>query len=99
MSKLNRLYNVEKNTFCYQMHQKWGDNLLKVCPSIQWSLVWPLVISFNCALRSSLTPNTVTRFASVKETNSVTLLTVTSSVTRLGDLLDLRQVFEAFGNN
>ena len=38
MSKLNHLYNAEKNTLCYQMHQKWGDNLLKVCPSIQWSL-------------------------------------------------------------
>ena len=37
MSKLNRLYNAEK-ILCYQMHQKWGDNLLKVCPSIQWSL-------------------------------------------------------------
>ena len=22
------------------MHQKWGDNLLKVCPSIQWSLLY-----------------------------------------------------------
>ena len=37
MSKLNHLYNAEK-ILCYQMHQKWGDNLLKVCPSIQLSL-------------------------------------------------------------
>ena len=38
MSKLNCLYNAEK-ILCYQMHQKWGgDNLSKVCPSIQWSL-------------------------------------------------------------
>ena len=27
-----------ENALCYQMYQKWGDNLMKVCPSIQWSL-------------------------------------------------------------
>ena len=45
MSKLNRLYNAEK-ILCYQMHQKWGDNLSKACLSIQWSLP-PLLSSPN----------------------------------------------------
>ena len=30
---------VQKNTLCKQTHQKWGDNVLKACPSLQWSLV------------------------------------------------------------
>ena len=30
---------VQKNTLCKQTHQKWGDNVLKACPSIQWPLV------------------------------------------------------------
>ena len=39
MSKLNNLHNAQKNTLCYQIHQKWGDNVLIACPSIlQWSL-------------------------------------------------------------
>ena len=42
MSKLNCLYYAEK-ILCYQMHQKWGDNLSKVCQSIQWSLLKQLV--------------------------------------------------------
>ena len=33
---------MQKNTLCYQMHQKWGDNLLKVCRSTQWSLAYVL---------------------------------------------------------
>ena len=37
MSKLNHLFNAEK-ILCYQTHQKWGDNVMKACPSKQWSL-------------------------------------------------------------
>ena len=37
MSKLNHLFNAEK-ILCYQMHQKWGDNVMKACLSIKWSL-------------------------------------------------------------
>ena len=32
MSKLNLLFTT-KNTLCWQMHHKWGNNVLKVCPS------------------------------------------------------------------
>ena len=38
MSKLNHLYNAEKVPFVSQTHRKWGDNALKVCPSMQRSL-------------------------------------------------------------
>ena len=34
---------MQKNDLCYQMHQKWGDNVMKACPSIQWALVWPSI--------------------------------------------------------
>ena len=37
MSKLNHLFSAEEILF-YQMHQKWGYNVMKACPSIQWSL-------------------------------------------------------------
>ena len=37
MSKLNFLYNAEKNTLLSNASEMW-DNLSKVCPSIQWSL-------------------------------------------------------------
>ena len=37
MSQLNRLYNAEKNSLLSNASEM-GDNLLKVCPSIQWSL-------------------------------------------------------------
>ena len=37
MSKFNHLYSAEK-TLSYQMHNKWGDNVLKACPSMQWAL-------------------------------------------------------------
>ena len=30
---------MQKNPLCWQTHQKWGDNVLKACPSIQWPLV------------------------------------------------------------
>ena len=38
---------MEKNIVCYQTHQKWGDMVLKVCPSIQ------LVVSLPSASSSS----------------------------------------------
>ena len=38
---------MQKNTLCWQMHQKGGNNLLKVCPSIKWSLVSGLVIQWE----------------------------------------------------
>ena len=39
MSKLNHLYNAEKITLLSNASEMGGDNLLKVCPSIQWSLL------------------------------------------------------------
>ena len=34
---------MQKNILCYQMHQKWGDNVMKAYPSIQWSLLLPQI--------------------------------------------------------
>ena len=43
MSKLNCLYNKETNILCCQLLQKWGgDNVLKVYPNMEWSLVKPI---------------------------------------------------------
>ena len=28
----------KNNILCWQMHQKWGDNVSKICPSIKWYL-------------------------------------------------------------
>ena len=54
MSKLKHLYNEEIFLLVKQAHQKWGDNVLKVCPSIQWSLfVWPDLAKF-CHFDKSL---------------------------------------------
>ena len=38
MSELNHLYNAEK-IICADLHMGMGNKVLKVCPSIQWSLV------------------------------------------------------------
>ena len=37
MSKLNHLYNAVKNTLLSNTSEM-GDNVLKACPSVQWSL-------------------------------------------------------------
>ena len=42
ISKLNCLYNKETNILCCQLLQKWGDNVLKVYPNMEWSLVKPI---------------------------------------------------------
>ena len=39
MSKLNHLYNAEKILYGVKWIRNGGDNLLKACPSIQWSLI------------------------------------------------------------
>ena len=39
MSKLDYFYNTEKYSLLKkQIPKKWWDNVLKVCPSVQWSL-------------------------------------------------------------
>ena len=38
MSKLNHLFNAEKILYVIKRIRK-GDNVMKACPSIQWSLV------------------------------------------------------------
>ena len=50
--------NVKIESF-EQMHQKWGDIVLKVCPIIQWSLHTPFApISSSLSLSLSLKPKT-----------------------------------------
>ena len=43
----------KKNSFCCQAHQKWGDNVLKACPSIQRSLFKHLPLPSCCGRRRS----------------------------------------------
>ena len=38
MSKLNHLLNAEKYSMLSNASEMGGDNVLKACPSIQWSL-------------------------------------------------------------
>ena len=47
MSKLNHLYNAEKYSVI-KCIRNGGDNLLKVCPSIQWSLDQAIVLICKC---------------------------------------------------
>ena len=40
MSKLNHLFNAEKIIYVIKHIRNGGDNVMKACPSIQWSLIY-----------------------------------------------------------
>ena len=60
--KVKSFVSCRLKTLCRQTHQKWGDNVLKVCPSIQWSPEEPFGCSYCCILNAfSLITNAQTQ--------------------------------------